>query len=389
MTTAGRTQVRLLPVDEASRQGRLLERWAELEREALEPNPFFAPEMVLPATRHLEHGGSAHLLVAESRGELLFLAPVTARMGARGIPVPGLRSWVHDYCGLGTPLLSPRADPARVWTAILEELRRLRPASLLMLQLLPADGPVVGGLLRAGARLGLGLGRSPLEYRGIAHRRPEADYARAWISKRHLTDFARRRRALGARLGAEVTTVDRAAADPGRAIEQFLELEASGWKGRAGTALLCRPGHDHFFREVTRSFSDAGRLMFLSLEAGAQVLAQHSALIGGAGLFGFRKAFDERFARWSPGSLLELDVFTWFHDMSQLAWLDTCSAAGDEAVGRMFGERRATCTLAVPISPLGSAASAMLPLVVGARRYLRESGPGRIVRRYRKDRIRG
>jgi CelD/BcsL family acetyltransferase involved in cellulose biosynthesis len=185
------------------------------------------------------------------------------------------------------------------------------------------------------------------------------------------------------------TTVDRAAADPGKAIEHFLQLEASGWKGRTGTALLRRPGHDLFFREMSKGFADHGRLMFLSLEAGAQVVAQNTALIGGVGLFGFRKAYDEAFARWSPGSLLNLDVLKWFHEMRHLAWLDTCSSSDDEAARREFGDSRAICTLAVPLSPLGSAAAAMLPIAVRARRYLRSSRAGRIVGKYRNDRVRG
>jgi CelD/BcsL family acetyltransferase involved in cellulose biosynthesis len=376
-------------VVEASRDPRFLCKWAELEREALEPNPFFAPQMVLPAARHLENGDSAQLLVAESADALLFLMPVAGGIGLRGMPVPGLRSWMHDYCFLGTPLLSAHGDSTRIWTKILDELRRTRPAPLLVMQLHSADGPVAAGLFRADAQMGLGVRQSPHACRGFTHRRPELDFTREWISRKHRADLARRRRALGRKLDIKITTVDRAAADPGKAIEYFLQLEASGWKGRAGTALLRRPGHDRFFREMSEGFADDGRLMFLSLEAGTQVLAQNTALIGGVGLFGFRKAYDETFAQWSPGSLLDLDVLRWFHEMRQLAWLDTCSSSDDQAAGRVFGDRRAICTLAVPISPVGSAAAAMLPIAVRAHRYLRNSEAGRIVRQYRKDRVRG
>jgi CelD/BcsL family acetyltransferase involved in cellulose biosynthesis len=140
---------------------------------------------------------------------------------------------------------------------------------------------------------------------------------------------------------------------------------------------------------MSRGFVDHGRLMFLSLEAGTQVLAQNTALIGGVGLFGFRKAYDETFARWSPGSLLDLDLLKWFHEMRRLAWLDTCSSPDDEAARRQFGDSRAICTLAVPLSRLGSAAAAVLPIGVRARQYFRSSGAGRILRQYRNDKVRG
>jgi hypothetical protein len=45
--------VRLVPLHEASADGRLRQRWAQFEHDALEPNPFFAPQMVLPAARNL------------------------------------------------------------------------------------------------------------------------------------------------------------------------------------------------------------------------------------------------------------------------------------------------------------------------------------------------
>jgi CelD/BcsL family acetyltransferase involved in cellulose biosynthesis len=172
------------------------------------------------------------------------------------------------------------------------------------------------------------------------------------------------------------------------AVEQFLVLEAEGWKGRARTALSCRPGHDQFFREMSRGFAAQGRLMFLSLEAGPRVLAQDTALVAGEGLFGFKRAYDEAFARWSPGSLLDLDVLAWFHEHQTLAWLDTCSAP-DGSGSRLFADRRAICTLAVPLSALGSAAAAMVPAAARARRYLRDTGPGKLVRRRRLARKKG
>jgi CelD/BcsL family acetyltransferase involved in cellulose biosynthesis len=374
-------------VADASRDPRFLCRWAELEREALEPNPFFAPQMVLPAARHLEDGDSTQLLVAESADALLFLMPVTVGLGLRSGLVPAVRSWMHDYCFLGTPLISAHGEPARIWTKIFDELRGTRRAPLLVMQLHPAHGPVAAGLYAADAQMGLGVWRSPDACRAFTHRRLELNYAHEWISSKHRADLARRRRALSRKLDTEITRVDRAAADPGKAIEQFLQLEASGWKGRAGTAFLRRPGHDRFFREMSKGFADHGRLMLLSLEAGTQVLAQNTALIGGVGLFGFKKAYDEAFARWSPGTLLDLDVLMWFHGMRQLAWLDACSSTDDEAAKRVFGDRRAICTLAVPLSPVGSAAAAMLPIAVRAGRYLRNSEAGRIMRQYRNDKF--
>ena len=311
---------------EAAADPRLLDRWVELEANALEPNPFLAPQMVLPAARHLEDGRAARLLVAEQGGELRFLLPVSGPPGLRRTQLAGLRPWLHDYCFLGTPLLAADGDPDRVWAAVIEHLRRHSPAPVLVIPLHPTQGPVAASLHRADLAAGLGVRRGPAANRGFVARRPEPTYAREWMSRKHLANQARRRRHLGKALGAEVVTVDRAAGGVEAAVEQFLALESKGWKGRSRTALSCRPGHDRFFREMCRGFAEQGRLMFLSLEAGPRVVAQNTALVAGDGLFGFKRAYDEEFARWSPGALLDLDVLDWFHRSARLAWLDTCSA---------------------------------------------------------------
>jgi CelD/BcsL family acetyltransferase involved in cellulose biosynthesis len=373
-------RVRLIPVRDAQADARLLERWAELERDALEPNPFFAPQMVLPATRHLEDGQAVQLLIAEQGAELRFLMPVSRGTGRWRVRAGGLWAWTHDYCFLGTPLLAADGDPDRVWAAVIGHLRRGSPASLLVVPIHPTQGPVAQALHRTGLGAGFTIRRGPAAQRGFVLRRPQPSYAREWISRKHLADMARRRRQLGRKMGTEVATVDRAAAGLDGAIEQFLTLEAKGWKGRGGTALSCRPGHDQFFREMSRGFADRGRLMFLSLEAGTRVLAQNTALVGGEGLFGFKRAYDENFARWSPGSQLDLDVLDWFHQQAPLAWLDTCSSPDAETGATTFGDRRAMCTLAIPLSPLGDAAAAVLPAAIGTRRRLRTTRAGELVR---------
>jgi hypothetical protein len=345
--------------------------------------------MVLPAARHLGGGQATFLLIAEQGDELRFLMPVSGGSGRQRVPVSWLRPWMHDYCFLSTPLLPATDDPDRVWAAVLDYLRRIWPASLLVMPLHPTEGPVAAALRRTERQAGPAVRWGPPACRGFLRRRPEPTYARERISGKQLANLARRRRQVGRTLGTAVTTVERATSDLDGAIEQFLELEAKGWKGRNGTALSCRPGHDRFFREVARGFADEGRLMFLSLEAGSTVLAQTTALVAGEGLFGFKRAYDEAFARWSPGALLDLDVIGWFHDMRSLAWLDTCSAPEDVDGSRLFGDGRAVCTLGIPLSPLGTAAAAMVPTAVRVRRYVKSSRAGQLVRRRRRARRKG
>ena len=72
-------------------------------------------------------------------------------------------------------------------------------------------------------------------------------------SRKRRKDLARCRRRLEEELGTE-PALRREAADD-ESIEQFLDLERSGWKGDEGTAFASDPAHADLFRRFCRDFS--------------------------------------------------------------------------------------------------------------------------------------
>jgi Acetyltransferase (GNAT) domain len=86
--------------------------------------------------------------------------------------------------------------------------------------------------------------------------------------------------------------------------ERGLSLEASGWKGRNGSAILQRPNEARFYRRIARAAAEKGclRLFFLSL--GDRVIAFHLMLAEDGVLFWLKTTYDEGLSRYSPGSLL-------------------------------------------------------------------------------------
>jgi CelD/BcsL family acetyltransferase involved in cellulose biosynthesis len=145
---------------------------------------------------------------------------------------------------------------------------------------------------------------------------------------------------------------ERAGTDLEGSLDQFLHLEAAGWKGRTGTALLRRPGDTRFFREMAAGFAADGRLLVFNLEAGHRVLAQSVVLTAGSGLFGFKRAYDEAMARSSPGTLLDLDLLEWFHRAEAFTSIDT-SSEPSVADRDLYGDR-----LALSVSVVGLGGSA-------------------------------
>ena len=126
-------------------------RWADLAAGAVEPNPFFEPEYVLPAAEGLAEP-DVSLLVVEADGEWRACLPVQrTRLGR---VLGALRTWRHRYCFLGTPLLHP-ANPADAAHELLALGADEAPGSRLALEQFADDGPAGAAIRRAAQALSL------------------------------------------------------------------------------------------------------------------------------------------------------------------------------------------------------------------------------------------
>jgi hypothetical protein len=67
------------------------------------------------------------------------------------------------------------------------------------------------------------------------------------------------------------------------------------------------------------------------------------------GSFSFKIAFDEAYARFSPGVLIQianLDIL----DRSDIAWMDSCAVENHSMINSLWGERRTLVRLTVPLA---------------------------------------
>lgn len=84
----------------------------------------------------------------------------------------------------------------------------------------------------------------------------------------------------------------------------FYRLEASGWKGRAGTAIATRPDARALYDRFTRGLAEQGRLRLQLLEVGGVAVAADLTCTFAGGAFMVKTAFDESWSRYSPGLVL-------------------------------------------------------------------------------------
>ncbi len=148
------------------------------------------------------------------------------------------------------------------------------------------------------------------------------------------------------------------------ALEEFLRLEAAGWKGRSGTALAALPRHGAYIREVVRNFAaiDVARIDLLRLD-GAPIAG--GLLLDLAGQSHFLKiAYDEGKARLSPGRALAIEMLRADFTTGRSFRLD--SGAGDRVDPSAYpwGEQLEMANAVIALA----GHSALLPRLAAAAR---------------------
>jgi CelD/BcsL family acetyltransferase involved in cellulose biosynthesis len=321
--------------------------WRELALRAVEPNPFFEPEFVLPAARQLGDSGLALLVVARSPRDWVACLPVRSASSWKRMPVPTLAGWRNLYCFLGTPLVAPGA-PEEALERLVEGGIGLGGAGMLALEWVGGDGPVAEAL----AQITAARSRAPVVLKAFERaglrRREDPTYFESTKRAHHLRELRRLGRRLSEQLGAEVELRDRS--QEAAAVDEFVGLEAGGWKGRRGTAFASIPGHADLFRAICDRFRESGRLQLLALAAGDRTVAMKCNLLAGDGVFCFKIAHDESLARFSPGVQLEQRMVDVFHERMPQAWMDSCADADNEMINRLWPDRRSLMSYAIPAS---------------------------------------
>ena len=124
---------------------------------------------------------------------------------------------------------------------------------------------------------------------------------------RNLIKNLRRLERRTAELG-EVVYLDNADGVIPDALEQCMRLEASGWKGRVGTAMISRPDTARFYEELVGLARDRGWLRICSLLVAERIVAFELDLDYHGRRFSLKAGYDQELSRLSPGKVLQQRV---------------------------------------------------------------------------------
>ena len=188
------------------------------------------------------------------------------------LPYPIVTSQVRRMIYQGTPLVDRErsVEAARALLDGLVEKRRAGRSRVFALQEITGRRPVAAVVRAAPAELGLPWYDFESFERGFLVRQP--DHTRgATLKSETRRNLQKKRRRLTRELGAEPEFVDRSA-DPA-AIDDYIALEAAGYKLGIGVAMTTVAGETEFFRDMCARFAADGRLHVLASKAAGTPLA--------------------------------------------------------------------------------------------------------------------
>jgi CelD/BcsL family acetyltransferase involved in cellulose biosynthesis len=302
----------------------LLPAWEDLCRRSVEENVYYSPRYACALLESVERETDVAFAVVWGEMRLVALLPlISAKM-----PIPLLRpagrAWQTKYTFGCMPLLD-RQRKTEAAAALVEVLASIS-AGEWIIPTMNVEGEACQAMLTALAEKRLPwqfvnrFQRAGLEGGGTFEQ-----HMQRHVSAKRRKEIARNRRRL-AELGKVAYESHSGGEELHKAVSAFLAIEASGWKGRRGTALACEAKTRTF---ATKAFTGGEadsicRADVLTLN-GMPIAASLIVLMGRTG-FTVKCSYDENYRSYGAGLLLETEVIRSFLSENWADRLDSATA---------------------------------------------------------------
>jgi CelD/BcsL family acetyltransferase involved in cellulose biosynthesis len=355
--------------------------WQDLADHAMESNAFYEPWMLRPAISSLSEGKTLRFVFIYEAGtpdasgspRLYGFFPLELESRFRNLPVRVVRLWKHLHCFLCTPLV--RAERAReTLQALVDWAARTSGAGVVDFLFVGGDGPFHRLLVEHAGETG-SLSRVTSRFTRAMWQRGEdpETYLRNALSGGIRKEYRRQRKRLAELGRLEFLTLQQTGAVDAW-LENFLQLEASGWKARTGTALAMNANERAYVEAAVRAGFARGQMLLQGLFLDDRPVAMLMSFHAGMGVFTFKIAYDETFAKFSPGVQMMLDVLANLYSDPRFAWVDSCAIPDHPMINRLWKERKAMQTVLVST---GTWAGNLLLSIYPAGRWLSRLVRGR------------
>jgi CelD/BcsL family acetyltransferase involved in cellulose biosynthesis len=324
-----------------------LSEWRDLQARSLEANAFATPELMLAAAQHLPAAQPPAALVVRSARKLLGVIPLES---ARLPVLPGaLNVYSTPWHPVGVPLVDARQAEQVIshvlaWCA--DQAGPINAASGQTLGLagliwrkLPLNGPFATLLARIAATTGreftvLDAYERPVLTPRAAEENEAPQASRSASHRKNLRRLSRRMAELGELRVVEASSP--AAVNP--ALETLMVMEAAGWKGARGTAMVQNARLSCFIRVSARLMAANHEASVVTLMLGETPVAAALMLEQKGVHFCYKIAFDPAFARFSPGMVLAHEIGLKLLAKPDFIRADSCVDSADSFMARVWPE---------------------------------------------------
>ncbi len=356
--------------------------WEDLAERSLERNLFCEADFAL-AARRLRAARRVRFAVVWDGARMLAAAPVQPRRTLPFVPALASTQWAF-FGALGTPMIDRDRATEAVEAMLAGLARRGHPT--FQFRFVPERGPTADAIRAAVAVSGGAIMRLEGHERAVmSSGQPAEAYLTASLSAKKLKELRRQLR----RLADEAPTDFREARAPeeiAAALERFLELEARGWKGDKGSAMRRHADQLAFARELFARRAEKGCARILELFVGERLVASGLVLTSGRQAWYYKTAYEEAFARCSPGVQLTLELTRRLIEDASIDSVDSTAVANHPMIDHIWRERLALGDWMISTRPGVSTLLSAASLSERLRRELR-AGLRHLYRRI-KDRNR-
>ena len=276
--------------------------WIEDERGLVELAPAWealAEQAGLPFARH---GWFLAWWQAFGRGSRLSTCALWDGDELVGVlPLRRVRRRLETLTNEHTPVFVPLARDADALGQLAHRAVEAVGGELLVSRL-PADHEGVRVFAEAAAGRGI-VWIEPRASSPIVELGGTVEELRARIGAKERRELERRRRRLAEDHDVRMRLLE-ASADIDGELDAGFRVEASGWKGKRGTAIVSDPAVELFYRLVARSFHAAGRFAPSALVVDGDLAAFNFCLIDHRRAWSMKIGYDERYGRFAPGLML-------------------------------------------------------------------------------------
>ncbi|AXV16461.1 GNAT family N-acetyltransferase [Neorhizobium sp. SOG26] len=328
-----------------------------LSNRAMEPNIFFSARLLAPAMPRVEDKQVRFALIRDEQGErsrMRLLMPFTVEKPGFSMGASIIRVWANPFGPLGTPLVDAE-DAAETMDNLLEALasRELRLPPVLVLPEMRLNGPFAQ-LMKAvaiGRNLPVSV-TSPYLRPMLQSDQDGETYLKHAVSPHHFRELRRTWRNLSAQ-GDLTYSVARQPEEVRLRMEEFLALEAKGWKGRRRSALINDRYRSAFAREAITNLAEIDAVRIHTVDLDGRAIASLIVFIMSGEAYTWKTAYDEAYARYSPGKLLMMKLTEWHLEDANIMRTDSCAVPDHPIMSRFWEEREEMGTLVIGLDQNG------------------------------------